>query len=143
VLKQTLNDKWCLNENIGGVMSLSSCRKVGKNHFKNCTGAFSLSKEDRTQISKKVVENNKKNKVGIFAMNKEEILDAAKKGGKKSYELKTGIFSISPERRSAISKKMNLQRWKCLETGYVSTPAGLGRYQRARGIDTSRRERIV
>jgi hypothetical protein len=40
------------------------------------------------------------------------------------------------------AKKINAQRWKCLETGFISTPAGLSSYQRARGIDTSLRIRI-
>ena len=172
LIKPVLNDKWCLNENVGGVMSLSSVRKVGENHFKNCTGCFSMSKEERTKLSKEIVERNKKNKVGLFGMNKQQIIDAAKLGGQKSFEMKTGIFSlteqqikelnqklreekrgiysISKERRSEISrmsgkksaKIINSQRWECSETGYISTPAGLTHYQKSRGIDTSKRERI-
>jgi hypothetical protein len=40
------------------------------------------------------------------------------------------------------SKKTNAQKWMCEETGHISTPAGLSNYQRARGIDTSKRRRI-
>lgn len=36
----------------------------------------------------------------------------------------------------------NRQKWRCLVTGYVSNPGGLTVYQRARGIDTSFRERM-
>lgn len=34
------------------------------------------------------------------------------------------------------------QKWICLETGYVSNPGALTNYQRARGIDTTKRKRI-
>ena len=172
LIKPVLNDFWCLNENVGGIFSLQSARKVGKNHFKNGTGVFSLSEYERSQISKKVVENNRKNKVGIFSMSKKEILSAAKKGGQKSFETKTGIFSLTEEQKNEIKQKLkeekrgiygiskekrieigrmsgiksakiiNSQRWECCETGYVSTPAGLSVYQKARGIDTSKRKRI-
>jgi len=198
LIKPFFNDKWCLNENVGGVFSLQSARKVGKEHFKNGTGAFSLSKEERTKLSKQIVKNNKKNKVGIFSMSEEQILDAAKMGGRKSFETKTGIFSlteqqkkeinqklkeekkgiysISGERRKEIgrisgqnsfknktgvfgisdedkqnarkmggkvtSQKLNSQKWKCLVTGYITTPGPLTQYQKIRGIDTSKRERI-
>ena len=40
------------------------------------------------------------------------------------------------------SKAVNAQKWQCLVTGYVSTPAGLSHYQKARGIDKSERKRI-
>ena len=34
------------------------------------------------------------------------------------------------------------QRWKCLVTGHISNAGSLTLYQRARGIDTSQRERV-
>lgn len=172
LIKPVLNDKWCLNENVGGVMSLSSVKKVGETHFKNGTGVFSLSKKERADLSKQIVKRNKENKVGIFAMSREEIIDAAKKGGQKSFETKTGIFSLTEQQKKEINQKLkdekrgiygisverrkeigrisgkksakiiNSQRWECCETGYVSTPAGLSVYQKARGIDTSKRRRI-
>jgi hypothetical protein len=43
---------------------------------------------------------------------------------------------------SATAKKLNSQKWRCLVTGFVSSLSGLGRYQRARGIDTTLRERV-
>jgi len=39
-------------------------------------------------------------------------------------------------------RKTSSQRWQCLETGYISTPGGLAAYQKARGIDTSKRIRL-
>ena len=40
------------------------------------------------------------------------------------------------------AKNTNSQRWMCTETGFVSTSGPLSRYQRKRGIDTSKRQRI-
>ena len=39
-------------------------------------------------------------------------------------------------------KTTGLQKWKCLETGFITNPGNLSKYQRARGIDTSKRMRI-
>jgi hypothetical protein len=39
------------------------------------------------------------------------------------------------------SSVTNSQRWQCLTTGYVSTSAGAVRYQRLRGIDSSKENR--
>ena len=46
----------------------------------------------------------------------------------------------------SIKKSINLvnsQRWMCIETGYITTSGPLTIYQRNRGIDTSKRKRIV
>jgi len=40
------------------------------------------------------------------------------------------------------AKNVNSQRWMCLETGFISTSGPLTKYQKARGIDTSKRKRI-
>jgi hypothetical protein len=40
------------------------------------------------------------------------------------------------------AKNSNAQRWKCLETGHISNPGGLSRFQKKRGIDTSLRVRV-
>lgn len=41
-----------------------------------------------------------------------------------------------------LAKNSHSQRWQCLETGHISSPAGLSSWQRARGIDYSRRVRV-
>jgi hypothetical protein len=91
--------------------------------------------------------------------------------GKKAFELGTGVFAIPTVQRTAISKKAgiknaelglgvhtfkvrsaggkegsattNAQKYKCLITGTISTPGPLARYQRARGIDTKLRVKLV
>jgi hypothetical protein len=84
--------------------------------------------------------------IGIFAIPKEEHSQNSKKAGKKVYELGIGAFSLSKEKRTEISrecgKKTSSQKWKCLITGHISTPCGLSRYQKARGIDTTKRIKI-
>ena len=46
------------------------------------------------------------------------------------------------KKRSEIAKSNNSQKWKCLETGFITNSGTLSRYQRARGIDTSKRVKI-
>ena len=70
--------------------------------------------------------------------------------GQEHYENGTGIFSLTEEQKFERSSKggkksgkiVSSQRWICLETGHISTPAGLARFQNARGIDTSKRKRV-
>ena len=113
-------DKWCLNENIGGVLSLEVYRKGGK----------------------KVKELG----IGIFGRTKREKIEHASKNGKLSYELGIGIHGRSKEKMSEDAKKaakvINSQKWMCLETKFVSTFGPLTRYQRKRNIDTSKRVRV-
>ena len=40
------------------------------------------------------------------------------------------------------SKKTNTQKWMCLETGYITNSGALTMYQKAKGIDTTKRERL-
>jgi hypothetical protein len=80
--------------------------------------------------------------VGICGIPTEERSKRGKIIGRRNYENKTACFSITPEQRIEINKKTNSQRWMCLETGYITTAGPLTRYQKARGIDTSKRIRI-
>ena len=51
-------------------------------------------------------------------------------------------FLNNKEERKEIVAKTNSQRWMCLETGFITSAGNLVQYQRARGIDTSKRKRI-
>jgi hypothetical protein len=225
-------DKWCLNENCGGCISLEIYRKTGKINAKKYAklngikakelgvGIFSMSKEERTEVSKRGAETNRKNKTGLFGFTFEERSEAGKIGGRKTVELgagihgltteekskngkkggsiggkktkenKIGIFAQTKEERSEVGKmvaiknkengvsifaltkeqlsnqgkktkedkigifaqtkeqlkengkKTTAQKWMCLETGFITSPGALGRYQKARGIDTSKRVRV-
>ena len=114
-------DKWCLN----------AC----------CLGVFSLESKIKAGLEAK------KQKTGIHAFSSKEKAEAGKKGGKisivKNKEDKVGIFSLSKEELSENGKKANSQRWMCLETEYVTNSGALSKYQKARGIDTTKRVRIL
>lgn len=103
--------------------------------------------EQRSKIAKKANSSRTSEK-------KSEI---AKKGAKKrilnmtseqiNEMARIARLGITPEKRTEASKKgaaiMNNQKWKCTETGYISTSGGLSRYQKSRGIDTSKRLKIL
>ena len=70
---------------------------------------------------------------GIFSLQSKS--KAGKIGGKIG-----GIFFVCVS--FSQSKQLNTQKWMCLETGMVSTIGPLTRYQRVRGIDTSKKVKI-
>jgi hypothetical protein len=55
---------------------------------------------------------------------------------------KKGNANKTPEQRSESARKAALQKFQCTETGFITNAANLARYQRARGIDTSKRVRL-
>lgn len=101
-------------------------------------GLFGLTKKDR--------RNNGitfyKQKIGIHSLSKEEKSEY----GKKTKELGLGIFSLTKDQMSENgrngSKVTNSQKWQCTETGHISNSGGLSRYQKAKGIDTSKRVKL-
>lgn len=175
-----LNDIWCLNENVGGIISLEMSRKGGEISKELGIGIFGLTAEQRRENSKKAGKiggkiggiRTKELAIGIYARTKEQIIEDGriggkkakelgvgvhgrakeqmtedgKKGGKKSKELGVGIFGLPPEQLGENgrkgSKKTNSQKWECTETGFIANPGNLTQYQRARGIDTSKRIRL-
>jgi general stress protein YciG len=158
IIKQFFNcDKWCLNENCGGVPSLRIKRETGKKAKELKTGIFSLTPEEIRENSRKSGLRNKEQGSGIFGLTKEQLSEAGKKGGRIGAEtqrrLKLGLFSLTTEDRKAIgkeagkkggkigSKTTNAQKWMCLETGHISNSGGLSAYQKARGISTSKNNR--
>ena len=159
IIKQFYNDdRWCLNENCGGVPSLEIKRRTGRKAKELGTGIFSLTEEEKKENSKKSGIQNRDLGVGIFSLTKEQLSECGKIGGKKGIEtqrkLGLGLFSLNTEQRREIgkeagkkggkigSKTTNAQKWMCLETDYVSNSGGLSRYQKSRGIDTSKRKQI-
>ena len=88
--------------------------------------------------------------VGIHAFTAEQKSEVGKKSGYKTKELGIGIHGLSKEERIENSKNAGKlggkvagnQKWMCEETGFISNAGGLSKYQKARGIDTSKRVRI-
>jgi hypothetical protein len=144
----------------------------GKRHKENGTGFFSLSIEQRIENGKKRGNERKVQKNGVCGRSKEKMSEDGKKGAQKAKELgvgvhsltleqkkeagrkggkrsaiknkesKIGIFSLTQEQLSENAKKANSQKWRCLETGYITNAGALSAYQKARNIDTSKRVRV-
>jgi len=76
----------------------------------------------------------------------------------RSAAVKKGKANMTPEQRTLIAKKANAkltteqrsmagrkaasQKWQCTETGFITNAGNLSQYQKARGIDTSKRIRL-
>jgi hypothetical protein len=164
VIKPFYNDdKWCLNEKCGLKYSLQTSRKNG-NRAKNLkTGIFAICREEHSKNSIKAGKisglKHKENKTGIFGRSEEKIKQDAKKGTERARQLGVGIYGLTKEQRMENAKKYssmggkiggklgakntNSQKWECLETGFITNPGNLTKYQKAKGIDTSKRKRIA
>ena len=100
---------------------------VPKNHGKNVSLALTGRKLSKSHIEN-IQKTQREKVIGIYKMSQDDLSEAGKKGGK--------IGGVKG------AKKQHKQKWKCLETGFVSTPCGLSSYQKARNIDKSMRIRI-
>jgi general stress protein YciG len=128
-------DKWCLNENCGGIISLNVLRKNGKNlyelklgvhartkeemvlqgikNYEQKLGIHSLSLEERIRngkrggsISGKISgKAHKENGTGVFSRSKEKMTEDGRRGGQKSKELCIGIHALTIEQRSENGKR--------------------------------------
>jgi hypothetical protein len=118
----------------------------GKISYELGLGIHSLSFEEKSELGRKNGNRNKELGLGIHGITKEKRIEYSKKGGKiggnRAKELGIGIHAFTPQQKSEVAKKTNSQKWMCLETGYITTSGPLTKYQRARGIDTTKRVRI-
>jgi hypothetical protein len=91
-------------------------------------------------------QKNKENRTGVCGRSKEQMSEDGKKAAQKNKKNGTAFYGISIEERRKNSRKAgkitNSQKWKCCTTGYVSTAAGVVSYQKGKGIDTSKSNRI-
>jgi hypothetical protein len=101
-------------------------------------GLWGMTDEQKSEARKKGGNRVKELKVGVCGLTKEE----RAKNGKENYE-KTGLSKLSKEQRSENAKKTNSQKWMCTETGYITNSGALTHYQNKRGIDTSKRVKIL
>jgi len=170
-------DKWCLNENCNGILSLKILKKAGKKsaetHKNNNTGLYNVplykriesgnrayelgvgvhsrTKEQMSEDGRKGAKKQQELCIGIHGKTKEQMSEDGKKGGNKSKEMGVGIHKFTKQQRienarnggKVGGKNTGNQKWMCLETGHISTPGGLARFQKARGIDTSRKKRVA
>ena len=94
-------DKWCLNENCGGIISLEISSGVGKQLYVEKKGVHGLSKEEKREIGK----NTHMMGIGVHGLTREERSEAGKIGGRTSYERGAGIHALTKEQRVENSKK--------------------------------------
>jgi hypothetical protein len=140
IIRQFIGDKWCLNENCGGIFSLKSCSDAGKKGslvtMKKGVGLFGMDKETHIKGSKKGTQTQKKNKIGLFGASREQLIEWGKRGalGQSKKEL--------CEAGKKGAQKSNSQKWKCTITGYISNAGGLASYHKSKGIDCLNRIKI-
>jgi hypothetical protein len=110
IIRPFLNDdKWCLNERCGKVVSLNILRENGKKSAKKQQelgiGLYGLTPEQRTENGKIRGKKHKKDGTGIFAVTPEERIEIGKRVGKISYELGLGIHGRTKEQMTEDGKK--------------------------------------
>jgi hypothetical protein len=133
--RRSISEKMSKNGKGGGSIGGKKAKELG-------LGIHALTTEQRIEIGKKSSETNKKNGTGVYGMTFEQ----RRENGKKVKELGVGIFAMTTDELIEAGKKgnkiTNSQRWECLETGFITNPGNLTKYQKARDIDTSKRKRI-
>ncbi len=117
-------------------------RKLDERNKELGISIYKFTFEEKSEMGKKAAKTNMKNKTAIFGIPPEERSKISKKGGNTCKERGVGMFAITPKERTEISKKTANQKWMCTETGYISNAPGLANYQRAKGIDTSKRKKL-
>ena len=133
--RRSISEKMSKNGKGGGSIGGKKAKELG-------LGIHALTTEQRIEIGKKSSETNKKNGTGVYGMTFEQRME----NGKKVKELGVGIFAMTTDELIEAGKKgnkiTNSQRWECLETGFITNPGNLTKYQKARDIDTSKRIRV-
>lgn len=138
LIKSNWKSKYCLNENVRGCgprsgFALAEARKADKELDKKIVGTL---RENWEKFTKRRSENP-------------ELYEKCRKASEKNVK----VCNRKVEQRRKEDPQFNAEflervrkqgkmRWKCLVTGFISNAPGLSIYQRARGIDTSMRERI-
>jgi len=129
-----LNNPMCLNEGCNGFISEAYASLGGE----RCPR--------EVQVRNGLESQRKRREDGVhpwLGQTKEERVELGKKVGRHSWETQTGSHSpeLTKQRHDKL-RAMNYSRWRCLVTGYITSPGPLSRYQRKRGIDTSMREKV-
>jgi len=127
LIKPFVNDPLCLNEHYGGHFSVESRVRGGRNGDRKV----------KTENGKVTGRGNKELKRGIFDPAFHEVMQEARSRGGQNGS-KEDKVKAAKEGAAA----QHLQKWVCLETGFVSTVTGITRYQKNRNIDPSKRVRL-
>ena len=118
----------------------------GKMNRERGVGIHALTPEQRAENVKESHKTQKELGIGLWGFTLEKRRDNQKRANETNRNNGTGIYSLTKEERSKAGKKggkaVSSQKWMCLETGFVTNAGNLTKYQRARGIDTSKRKRV-
>ena len=130
-------------------------KNKGKKWWNDGCGNDKLSRECPSEGWVLGMSEEHKQKITISNKNPKtkEKMNISKKGKKWWHDGNgNAIFSIEcpdnwyPGKGGGYKKKedpTSLQKWMCEETGYISNPGALSKYQKSRGIDTFKRKRIA
>jgi hypothetical protein len=143
-----LYEKWYLRaqSNAGSSMSLEKHREIGYLIRDKQAGIFAMTAEQKHERNvaggRTAGRRNVELGLGPWGMSSEQRSENSRKAGLRLKELGKGFPGMSTEQRRINASKVNSKRVKCTVTGHISTPGGLSRYQKARGIDVSNRTEI-
>jgi hypothetical protein len=113
-------DKWCLNENCGGLISLEILRESGKRAYKN--GLLLLTTEQRKKNGKSGGTKTKELGSGIHALTAEQRREIGRKSGYKTQELGVGIHALTTEQRRVSGKLIGKKHFKNKTACFSITP---------------------
>ena len=127
-------DKWCLNENCNGKISLDVRRKTGLKVKENGIGVYNRTPEQMSEDGRKGGLKVKENGTGIFSQTPEQRQELGRKNGLKTKENGTGIFSQTPEQRSENGKKGGLKHKENGTGIFAQTPEQRSEHSRKIGL---------
>lgn len=123
----------------GGAISGKMTRERG-------VGIHALTPEQRAENVKESHKTQKELGIGLWGFTLEKRRDNQKRANETNRNNETGIYSLTKEQRIEAGKRggkvVSYQMWECTETGFVANAGNLAKYQRAKGIDTSKRKRV-
>jgi hypothetical protein len=136
----------------GGKIGGKKGGKVGgKKSYERRMGIHSHSSKEKANNgrkgAKKAHKTQQKLGIGFWGLTLEQRQENARKGDVKRREQGVGLYGLTTKEKSEAGKKsaqkLHSERWVCLETGHITNAGALTRYQKHRGIDISKRERIM
>ena len=158
LIKHFIKDLNCLNEHWGQYWTGKFSGRGAESQPKSVRSENGVKVQKRKTKGERTVAGKKAARTRLItqgsALNpgmvtEESITKGGKISGSLSLENKTGLFSEGVVTKETCSKGgrvgssiTNLTRFRCITTGYESTPGGLTAYQKSRGIDTSLRVKV-
>lgn len=159
----------CLNESCGLRISLVVCKAAARKANANRTpeqrsaaskkGRANMTQEQRSECSRKGrmkhLENTspeqrsaitRKGRANMTQEQRSAITrkaNASRTPEQRSAAARKANASKTPEKRSEAARKAGETKFQCTVTGHISNAGGLVHYQRARGIDTTNRVKII